>query len=122
MALARNRDPVPQFFQVVDNALHTVVGHGVVGPSSTSNRIKPRVNIVPGWRTHGGSLKATFEAHSFARQLIDIGRVGLTSIAADIPKGQIIGHHKDQIGVARQKRGVQQEEQQQDFLHHFGGG
>jgi len=44
-------------------------------------------------------LKATGEAHTLVRELIDIGGMGLAAIAAEVPKCAVIGNDEDNVGL-----------------------
>jgi hypothetical protein len=44
-------------------------------------------------------LKATGEAHTLVRELIDIGGVGLATVAAKVPECAVIGNDEDNIGL-----------------------
>jgi hypothetical protein len=38
------------------------------------------------------------ESHAFGRKFVDIGRVGLAAVAADIAKSAIIGDNENKVG------------------------
>jgi hypothetical protein len=39
------------------------------------------------------------ESHAFGRKFVNVGRVGLAAVAADIAKSAVIGNYEDKVGL-----------------------
>ena len=86
---------ISKLTQVMGHTLRAIVGQRGIRVSAGFYRIKARVNVVPGWRTHRRSLKTTSEFHPLLSNGIDMGCFDIfTAITSDVTVGQVICYDK----------------------------
>ena len=79
------------------DALRPVIGKRVIRIRAGLYRIKSGVKIVTRRRTHWRCLKTSAELHPRFGQGIDVRRVRLSAVTADVAKRAIIGNDKHQV-------------------------
>jgi len=99
--LAVEGDTVAEGLEVVDDALDAGIDVRMVGICAALDGVYAGVDVVSRRRAHGGGLEAVLEPHPFTRQLVNVGGVGLSAVAADIAEGAVIGNYEHKVRFLR---------------------
>ncbi len=90
---------VAEGLEILHDALGAVFDVSVIRVGSAGDWIESGVDVVAGGGAHRRGLEAAGEAHSFASELVDVGGVGLSAVAPEIPKGAVVGDDEDDVGL-----------------------
>ncbi len=82
----------------MDDALRAVFGKGVIGIGAALDGVEPGVDVVPGRRAHRRRLETVRETHPLGGEFVDVRRMGLPAVAADIAESAVIGDYENEVG------------------------
>ena len=108
MILSAKGYPIAQRFQMMHNALRAIIGKGVVRIGTAFDRIDPGVEVVACRGAHWRSLEAVGKLHALCGEALQIRRVGLTSVNAEVSMRQIIRIDEDHVRQRSCCRGLNQ--------------
>lgn len=97
-------DGVVEGGEVLHDAFGGGWDEGVVGVSSAEDGGEAGVYVVSGGGAHGGGLEAAGEAHALGGKLVDVWGMGLSSVAAEVAEGAVVGDDEDDVGLCCAKK------------------
>ncbi len=91
-------DSVAEAGEVLDDAFCFGSDEGVVWVGAAQDGREAGVDVVPGGGTHRGGLETAGEAHPLGGEFVDVGGVGLSTIATEVAESAVVCDDEDDVG------------------------